>query len=155
MGHDRFRSFWVTRSWAGSPKMGDGACRRLGVQQGDRVVIEYAFGCGRCDSCVSGHYTLCEMNYTYGSMISCERPPHLFGGYSEFVYIHPNAMVHKIGDEISPEIGVLICAVLGNGIRWLNHIGGVSIGHTVAIVGPGQQGLAAWPWPRRRVPIPS
>jgi alcohol dehydrogenase len=124
-------------------KMGDAASRRMGLQEGDRVVIEYAFGCGRCDSCISGNYTLCEMNYTYGSMISCERPPHLFGGYSEFVYIHPNAMVHKIGDDISPEVGVLICAVLGNGIRWLNHIGGVSIGHTVAIVGPGQQGLSA------------
>jgi alcohol dehydrogenase len=75
-------------------------------------------------------------------MISCQNPPHLFGGYSEYVYIHPRAMVHKIGDDLSPEMGVLICAVLGNGIRWLRQMRGVSIGDTVAIIGPGQQGIA-------------
>jgi alcohol dehydrogenase len=123
-------------------EMGQTAQNRLGVRVGDRVVLEYAFSCGACDSCISGNYTICERNYTYGSMISCQDPPHLFGGYSDYVYIHPRAMVHKVGDDISPEVAVLICAVLGNGIRWLRQIGGVSIGDTVAIVGPGQQGLA-------------
>jgi alcohol dehydrogenase len=124
-------------------KMGKAATLRLGAAEGDRVALEYAFGCGACDACMAGKYTLCEKNYTYGSMISCKAPPHLFGGYSEFVYIHPRAMVHKLGDDISPETGVLICAVLGNGVRWLRHIGGVSIGQTVVIVGPGLQGISA------------
>jgi alcohol dehydrogenase len=123
-------------------RMGKTARQRYGVSKGDRVVLEYAFGCGACDSCLAGNYTLCDKNYTYGSMISCQNPPHLFGGYSDYVYIHPRAMVHKIGDEISPEVGVLICAVLGNGIRWLRQIGEVSIGDTVVIVGPGLQGIA-------------
>ena len=124
-------------------KMGKAAQARHGVTEGDRVVLEYAFGCGQCDACLSGSYTLCDRNYTYGSMISCQEPPHLYGGYSDFVYIHPRAMVHKIGEDISPEVGVLICAVIGNGIRWLRQIGGVSIGDTVVIVGPGLQGIAA------------
>jgi len=124
-------------------RIGDAASKRLGVSEGDRAVLEYAFGCGSCDLCLSGRYTLCEKNYTYGSMISCKEPPHLFGGYSEYVYIHPRTMVHKIGDDISPEIGILICAVLGNSIRWLRQIGGVSIGNTVVIVGPGLQGISA------------
>lgn len=124
--------------------MGSEAKKRFGVAEGDRVVVEYAFGCGMCDSCISGNYTRCEKNYTYGSMISCQNPPHLFGGYSEYVYIHPRAMVHKIGNEIAPEIGVLICAVLGNGIRWLRQIGGVSIGDSVVIIGPVPQGLSAF-----------
>jgi alcohol dehydrogenase len=51
-------------------------------------------------------------------------------------------MVHKIG-SISPETGVVICAGLGNAVRWLRTIGNVSIGQRVVIVGPGQQGLAA------------
>jgi alcohol dehydrogenase len=51
-------------------------------------------------------------------------------------------MVHKIGENISPEVGVLIGAVLGNAVRWLRIIGNVSIGQTVVIVGPGQQGMA-------------
>ena len=123
-------------------KMGKEAKKRLGIDEGDRVVIEYAFGCGMCDPCISGHYTLCENINAYGSMTSCQNSPHLFGGYSEYVYIHPRAMVHKIGNEISPEIGVLICAVLGNGVRWLRQIGGVSVGDSVVIIGPGPQGLA-------------
>jgi threonine dehydrogenase-like Zn-dependent dehydrogenase len=76
-------------------------------------------------------------------MVSCKDSPHLFEAYSEYLYIHPNAKVHRIGDEISPRLGVMICAVIGNGIRWLRQVGGVSIGDAVAIVGPGQQGLAA------------
>ncbi|MEW6670867.1 MAG: alcohol dehydrogenase catalytic domain-containing protein [Thermodesulfobacteriota bacterium] len=124
-------------------KMGKAAQARHGVREGDRVVLEYAFGCGQCDACLSGRYTLCDRNYTYGSMMSCRQAPHLYGGYSDFVYIHPRAMVHKIGEDIQPEVGVLICAVIGNGVRWLRQIGKVSIGDTVVIVGPGLQGLAA------------
>lgn len=124
-------------------KMGAGAQKRYGVKEGDRVIIEYAFGCGMCKPCLSGRYTLCERYFNYGSMVSCQNPPHLFGAYADYLYIHPRAMVHRIGDDLSPEEGVMICAVLGNGVRWLRHIGGVTIGQPVAIVGPGQQGLAA------------
>ncbi len=124
-------------------QLGKTAQTRTGVADGDRVVLEYAFGCGTCDACMAGRYTLCERNYTYGSMISCREPPHLFGGYSEYVYIHPRSMIHKIGDDISPDVGVLICAVLGNGIRWLRQIGGVSIGQAAVIIGPGLQGISA------------
>ncbi|MBU1276959.1 MAG: zinc-binding dehydrogenase [Proteobacteria bacterium] len=123
-------------------KMGQAAQKRHGVKEGDRVIIEYAFGCGKCRPCLEGRYTLCQNFYTYGSMISCAEPPHLFGAYADYLYIHPRAMVHRVGEELSAEAAVLICAVLGNGVRWLRQIGGVSIGQAVAIVGPGQQGLA-------------
>lgn len=123
-------------------KMGARARKRHGVEAGDRVIIEYAFGCGECTPCLAGKYTLCEKFYSYGSMISCKTPPHLFGAYADYLYIHPRAMVHKIDDSVSPETAVLICAVLGNAVRWLRTIGNVSIGQSVAIVGPGQQGLA-------------
>lgn len=123
--------------------MGKEAMERHGVQEGDRVIIEYAFGCGKCRPCLEGRYTLCDNFYTYGSMVSCAEPPHLYGAYADYLYIHPRAMIHKIDESISSGTAVLICAVLGNAVRWLRHIGGVSIGQAVAIVGPGQQGLAA------------
>jgi len=124
-------------------RMGARARKRHGVEEGDRVIIEYAFGCGECKACLAGRYPLCEKFYSYGSMISCKEPPHLFGAYADYLYIHPRAMVHKINDRMSPETAVMICAVLGNAVRWLRTIGNVSIGQSVAIVGPGQQGLAA------------
>jgi alcohol dehydrogenase len=123
-------------------QMGAGAKKRLGVTEDDRVVIEYALRCGSCDPCVSGNYTLCENLNSYGSLTSCQDPPHLFGGYSDYVYIDPRAMVHKVGNEVSPEVAVLICAVLGNGVRWMRQIGGVSAGDTAVVIGPGMQGLA-------------
>lgn len=98
-------------------EMGDRFAERRGLQQGDRVIVEYAFGCGECHSCLTGHYVTCEKNFNYGSMITCRNPPHLFGGYGEYVYLHPRAMVHKVSSRISPEAGIFICAVLGNGIR--------------------------------------
>jgi alcohol dehydrogenase len=52
-------------------------------------------------------------------------------------------MVHKIKPSVPAEAAVIIPAVLGNGIRWLRQIGGVSMGDTVVIEGPGPQGLAA------------
>ncbi|MBW2046925.1 MAG: alcohol dehydrogenase catalytic domain-containing protein [Deltaproteobacteria bacterium] len=124
-------------------RMGPGARKRHGVKEGDRVIVEYAFGCGTCRPCILGRYTLCENFYTYGSMISCKEPPHLFGAYADYLYIHPRAMVHGIGDQISPETAIMICAGLGNAVRWLRTIGDVSIGRSVVIVGPGQQGLSA------------
>lgn len=122
-------------------RMGPGARKRHGVKEGDRVIVEYAFGCGTCPPCLSGSYVRCEKRYTYGSMISCQDPPHLFGAYADYLYIHPRAMVHRIGEDITPETGVLISAVLGNGVRWLTEAGGLRLGQSVVIVGPGQQGL--------------
>lgn len=123
-------------------EIGPEAAARWKVEAGDRAIVEYAFGCGRCRACLTGRYTLCAEYLTYGNLIGATEPPHLFGGYGEHVYLHPRAMVHKVGDDISPEEGVLICAVLGNSVRWLTQVGRLGLGQSVAIVGPGQQGLS-------------
>jgi alcohol dehydrogenase len=118
------------------------ASMRHGVEEGDRVIVEYAFGCGQCFHCARGEYIHCESFQVYGSMISCRESPHLWGAYSEYLYLPPRAKVHRVKKDLLPEIGVLVCAVLGNGVRWLQMIAGVSPGDTVVIEGPGQQGLA-------------
>jgi alcohol dehydrogenase len=133
MGHEIFGTI---------ARIGEEASRRHGLKGGDRAIVEYAFGCGKCSYCERGDYIHCESFFTYGSMISCKNPPHLWGAYSEYLYLPPRAMIHKVKNDLLPEIGVLICAVLGNGIRWLQTIGGVKRGDSVVIQGPGQQGLA-------------
>ena len=129
MGHEIFGTI---------AEMGEEASKKYGIKIGDRAIVEYAFGCGECFHCIRGDYIHCESYLTYGSMISCKEPPHLWGAYSEYLYLPPRARVHKVSHDLLPEVGVLICAVLGNGIRWLQMIGGVSHGDTVVIQGPGQ-----------------
>lgn len=124
-------------------KIGDKAAARHKVKKGDRVIVETAFGCGYCQACLTGNYVQCEAQRFYGHTIPCSEPPHLWGAYGQHLYIAPRAMVHRINDNLPPEEAVFICAVLGNAIRWLRVLGGVSIGHTVVIEGPGLQGLAA------------
>jgi len=123
-------------------EIGREASRRRDLKEGDRVIVEYAFGCGKCFYCTRGDYIHCESFQVYGSMISCKEPPHLWGAYSEYLYLPPRARVHRVKKDLPAEVGVLVCAVLGNGVRWLQMIGGISAGDTVVIEGPGQQGLA-------------
>lgn len=118
-------------------------CERHKVRVEDRVIVEFAFGCGFCEACLRGNYRLCEKNLHYGSSISCATPPHLWGGYGQYLYLPPTAVIHRIAPSVPNEAAVLATAVLGNTIRWLRQIGGVSIGDRVVIEGPGQQGLAA------------
>lgn len=133
MGHEIFGTI---------VEVGEEASQRWNLKEGDRAIIEYAFGCGECFHCKQGDYIHCEAMFTYGSMISCKDPPHLWGAYSEYLYLPPRAMVHKVSQNLLPEVGILICAVLGNAVRWVRMIGGVKKGDTVVIQGPGQQGLA-------------
>jgi len=123
-------------------EIGREASIRRDLKEGDRVIVEYAFGCGECFYCTKGDYIHCESFQVYGSMISCREFPHLWGAYSEYLYLPPRARVHRVNKNMLPEVGVLVCAVLGNGVRWLQKIGGILAGDTVVIEGPGQQGLA-------------
>ncbi|KJS22655.1 MAG: hypothetical protein VR72_04745 [Clostridiaceae bacterium BRH_c20a] len=123
-------------------EIGDRASKRWGVVEGDTVIVETSFGCGHCEMCLSGKHRLCKSSLGYGCKVSSNVPPYLWGAYSEFMYLHPNAVVHKITD-LNPEVASLICSVISNGIRWVESVGGVSMGDTVVIQGVGAQGLVS------------
>lgn len=124
-------------------RVGPLAARRWGVAVGDRVIVEASFGCGLCDLCLRGSYQMCAQGQGYGGRISASVMPHLWGAYGQHLYLPPRARVHRIGDAVSPEVGVVIGAVLANGVRWVHTIGGAGIGDAVVVFGPGPQGLAA------------
>lgn len=129
-------------------KLGDLAAERWGVQVGDYVALEEYLPCGHCGYCRSGEYRACEQTnhmvgegtLRYGSTRATVWPG-LWGGYSQFQYIHPRAVMHKVPANVPPRMAAMALP-LGNGFQWAVLDGGASVGETVVIQGPGQQGLA-------------
>jgi threonine dehydrogenase-like Zn-dependent dehydrogenase len=121
--------------------VGQEAGRLHGVKPGDRVCVEPYVSCGRCRYCGSGNYQLCRTRHTYGFSKSCAPPPHLWGGYAEYLFVAEGSKVHKIEPGVPAEAACLL-SVVGNGIRWTKTRGELRMGETVAVLGPGAQGLA-------------
>jgi threonine dehydrogenase-like Zn-dependent dehydrogenase len=118
--------------------LGDTAANRWGAQVGDRVVIEEAIPCGHCEFCRRGHYLICA-DQGYGAR-STKNGNGLWGGYSQYVYMDPRAVVHRVNREVDPSIWPLFIPV-SNGIYWVQEMGRATTGQTVLVQGPGQHGL--------------
>jgi threonine dehydrogenase-like Zn-dependent dehydrogenase len=122
--------------------------RRHGVVDGDRVFVEHYVGCFHCEWCHKGEYRHCEntdwrtnpdaRRYGY---TSAENPFHLWGGFSQYLYLPWNAVLHKVPDGVSAELAGIVTP-LSNGIEWALFAAGVGYNSTVLIQGPGQQGLS-------------
>jgi len=117
------------------------------LKVGDRIVISPDILCGKCYWCRhSFGYTWCDNIRSYGHLDSSVAP-HLFGGWSELMYVYPGSHVFKVTDDVSNEIGVLSepMAVaysldIAKGHSSLPH-DGFSSGDTVVVYGVGPLGL--------------
>ena len=123
-------------------KLGKAAAAIHGLKEGDRIILKGALGCGRCADCRRGAGRFCKKRTNYGSRTTCADPPHLFGGFADYLYLAPDILATKISDDLPPEAAVLVGAVMANGFQWAVRHGGVKMGDYVLIQGPGQQGLA-------------
>lgn len=123
-------------------EIGDRAAERWGVSVGDRVALEVIVPCRSCHLCLTGRYQSCP-NRTIGHGVTpTEVAPSLYGGFAEFLYLTPNAILHPIDRNIPAEIAVMFNP-LGAGVRWAAHLGQVGLGDTVVVLGAGQRGLSA------------
>ncbi|MAG36442.1 MAG: hypothetical protein CL878_09390 [Dehalococcoidia bacterium] len=123
-------------------EMGEQAATAYKVAPDDRVIVEPYLTCGRCPYCLRGRYQLCELNRCYGVTLTCDQPPFLLGGYSEYMVLIPGSRLHKI-DEAVPAGAASLASVVANGLRWVQTRGRVQIGETVVIMGCGAQALAS------------
>ena len=129
-------------------KAGREFTRRKGFKEGDLVFVEHYVMCGKCEWCHHGQYRHCEntnwrtnpdaIRYGY---TSDEKPPHLWGGFAQYVYLPWNAVVHHVPKGVTPELAGLVTP-MANGVEWSLFDGDVGYNSTVLIQGPGQQGLS-------------
>lgn len=117
------------------------------LQVGDRVVPAPNRACGSCRTCQRRFpYYLCRNLENYGNSLSCAEPPHLFGGWSEYLYLKPRTAVFRVPPDLPSEVAVLteIFAVTHSLERVAanRRPGGFLPGDTVAVVGVGSLGMA-------------
>ena len=128
-------------------QVGSEFAKRKGMKEGDLVFLEHYLPCGNCEWDHMGEYRHCEatewfydpkaIRYGYTSM---ENPPGLWGGFSHYLYLPINAVLHRVPPGLTPELAG-IATPMSNGIQWTLMDGGVGYASTVLIQGPGQQGL--------------
>jgi threonine dehydrogenase-like Zn-dependent dehydrogenase len=90
---------------------GDGAYsdfEGIPLRPGDRVVVGANVSCGECYYCRHDFpYYCCEKMADYGNSLNAKNPPHLFGGWSQYMYIVPGSFLVKVPDDLPSEVAVL------------------------------------------------
>jgi threonine dehydrogenase-like Zn-dependent dehydrogenase len=121
----------------------DGSVLRVG----DRVVPGANLPCGRCYYCANGYpYYFCQDLDDYGNSLNLSRPPGLFGGWSQYMYLLPGTPVFRVPDALPDEVAVLteVMAVthgVDTALTLLGLQGGARSGFAVAVLGVGPLGL--------------
>ena len=128
-------------------KAGKKWLQRKGLKEGDRVFLEHYLPCMKCEWCHQGEYRHCTatdwhhnpdaIRYGY---TSADIAPHLWGGFAKYLYLPWNAVLHKVPDNVTPELAG-IGTPMSNGVQWTLFEAGIGYGTKVLIQGPGQQGL--------------
>jgi len=78
------------------------------LKVGDRVIVGPNLSCGTCYYCRHDFpYYCCENTVDYGNNISARNPPHLFGGWSQYLYVVPGSFMVRVPDDLPSEIAVL------------------------------------------------
>ena len=125
-------------------EIGSVAADKWGVSVGDRVAVEVFQACGKCEMCLAGIYRRCTkhgMKDMYG-FAPLSKEPGLWGGYSQYQYLTPDSIIHKVPANLDPVIATIFNP-LGAGIRWGVTVPDVKQGAVVAVLGPGIRGISA------------
>ena len=114
----------------------------MGVVEGDRVAVRSGYGCGRCEACARWEPRLCpKRGGTYG-YTDVNKPPQLWGGYAERMYLSPYTVLKKMDPKIPAGVAVMFNP-LAAGLSWAASVPGTGPGDRVVVLGAGQRGLCS------------
>jgi len=118
---------------------------------GDRVTIVPGTTCKKCYYCKTFPHmeNYCIDRKIYGVTLKSDQPPHLFGGFSEYLYLLPGFWAYKIPENVTDDVGSLVepLAValrsvergLMPGLPYISM--GLGIGSNVVVQGSGTIGI--------------
>lgn len=121
-------------------EIGKQARQRWGVNEGDRVAVRSGYGCGRCEACTRFEPRGCRTRGgTYG-YTDVGKPPFLWGGYAEHMYLSPHSVLKKADPHIPAGVAVMFNP-LAAGLSWAGSVPATGPADRVVILGAGQRGL--------------
>jgi threonine dehydrogenase-like Zn-dependent dehydrogenase len=121
-------------------EIGARAKQRWAVTEGDRVAVRSGYGCGRCEACQRWEPRACpRRGGTYG-YTDVGKPPHLWGGYAELMYLSPHSVLKKMDPRIPAGVAVMFNP-LAAGLSWAGSVPRTGPADRVVVLGAGQRGL--------------
>ncbi|MBE44251.1 MAG: hypothetical protein CMO16_03615 [Thaumarchaeota archaeon] len=70
------------------------------IKEGDRIYWALGIICGRCFYCMKGTRTRCLNRKAIGLSTPSDKPPHLQGGFAEYIYLSPQVTTFKLPDSL-------------------------------------------------------
>ena len=109
------------------------------LQEGDRIVYNYFFPCGRCVACLRGQPECCPKKRRPGNGQPAQYP-YFNAGFSEYYYLLPGHVCVKIPDDMPDAVAAPINCALAQVLQALDS-GGFRQGDSLVVQGAGGLGL--------------
>lgn len=142
--HGDFPGFWPPgypfipgHEWAGVVVEADSLSREFGFSVGDRVCGISHSGCGYCDMCLSGRFTLCR-NYGNHDLNHRQYGHTTQGAYAQFMRTTIKSVAH-IPDEMDFDLAAMMDP-LSIALHMVQR-SGLKAGEDILVNGTGPQGL--------------
>ncbi len=112
------------------------------IKEGDRIYWALGITCGRCFYCMKGTRTRCINRKAIGLSTPSDKPPHLEGGFAEYIYLSPQVTTFKLPDSL-PTIALASVGCAGPTVIAAVENVRIDFDDVVAVQGTGPVGSFA------------
>lgn len=109
------------------------------LHEGDRIIYNYFFPCGRCVACLRGSPECCPRKQRPGGGVPGAYP-YFNAGFSEYYYLLPGHVCVKVPDDLPDAVVAPINCALAQVVQALES-GGFRQGDSLVVQGAGGLGL--------------